>query len=102
MKEGETIFEIKLRITSITNELRCFGEPFLVSNKVHKILKELQNSWISIVDSITRAKDILSLPMDQLIGNIKTYELNKKQGTTVKEGKKVEIHSFEDISKWGD
>ena len=26
--------------------------------------------------------------MDELIGNLQTYEMNKKQGTTVNEGKK--------------
>ncbi|XP_049405388.1 uncharacterized protein LOC125868860 [Solanum stenotomum] len=88
MKEGETIFEMNSRFTSITNELRGLGEPIPVRKQIHKILKVLPKSWESKVDSITEAKDLMTLPMDELIGNLQTYEMNKKQGTTVKEGKK--------------
>ncbi|XP_049406072.1 uncharacterized protein LOC125869660 [Solanum stenotomum] len=42
----------------------------------------------SKVDAITEAKDLKTLSMDELIGNLQTYELNKKQGTNMKEGKK--------------
>ncbi|XP_015159183.1 uncharacterized protein [Solanum tuberosum] len=88
MKECETIFEMNSRFTSITNELRCLGEPIPVSKQVRKILKVLPKSWESKVDAIIEAKDLMTLPMDELIGNLQTYELNKKQGTTVKEWKK--------------
>ncbi|XP_049373989.1 uncharacterized protein LOC125839052 [Solanum verrucosum] len=88
MKEGETIFEMNSRFTSITNELRCQGEPIPVSKQIRKILKVLPKSWESNVDAITEAKDLMTLPMDELIGNLQTYELNKKQETTVKEGMK--------------
>ena len=40
------------------------------------------------MDAIIEAKALMTLPMDELIGNLQTYEMNKKQGTTVKEGKK--------------
>ncbi|XP_049349519.1 uncharacterized protein LOC125814108 [Solanum verrucosum] len=88
MKEGETIFEMNSRFTSITNELRCLGEPIPLSKQVRKILKILPKSWESKVDAITEAKDLKTLSMDELIGNLQTYELNKKQGTNMKEGKK--------------
>ncbi|KAH0698112.1 uncharacterized protein [Solanum tuberosum] len=39
------------------------------------------------VDVITEAKDLKTLSMDELIGNLQTYELNKKQGTNMKEGR---------------
>ncbi|XP_049350219.1 uncharacterized protein LOC125814820 [Solanum verrucosum] len=88
MKEGETIFEMNSRFTSITNELRGLGEPIPVYKQIRKILKVLPKSWESKVDAITKAKDLMTLPMDELIGNLQTYEMNKKQGITVKEGKK--------------
>ncbi|KAH0689613.1 hypothetical protein KY289_016971 [Solanum tuberosum] len=88
MKEGETIFEMNSRFTSITNELRGLGEPIPVSKQIRKILKVLPKSWESKVDAITKAKDLTTLSMDELIGNLQTYEMNKKQGMTLKEGKK--------------
>lgn len=88
MKECETIFEMNSRFTSITNELRFLGESIHVSKKVKKMLKVLPKYWESNVDSITETKDLMTLPMDKLIGNFQTSDLNKKQGTTTKEGKK--------------
>jgi len=88
MKEGETIFEMNSCFTSITNELRCLGEPISTYKQVRKILKVLPNSWESKVNVIIEAKDLMTLPMDELIGNLQTYELNKKQGTNMKEGRK--------------
>ncbi|XP_049391385.1 uncharacterized protein LOC125855684 [Solanum stenotomum] len=88
MEEGETILEMNSRFTSITNELRGLCEPILVSKQVRKILKVLLKSWQSKVDAITEAKDIMTIHMDELIGNLKTYEMNKKQGTTMTEEKK--------------
>jgi len=88
MKEGETIFEMNSRFTAITSELRCISEPIPLSKQVRKILKVLPKSWESKVNAITEAKDLKTLAMDELIGNLQTYELNKQQGTTMKEGKK--------------
>ncbi|XP_049361978.1 uncharacterized protein LOC125826663 [Solanum verrucosum] len=70
MKEGETIFEMNSRFTSITNELRCLGEPIPLSKQVRKILKVLPKSWKSKIDVITEAKDLKTLSMDELIGNL--------------------------------
>ncbi|XP_049406323.1 uncharacterized protein LOC125869989 [Solanum stenotomum] len=39
MKEGETIFEMNSRFTSITNELRGLGKPIPVRKQIRKILK---------------------------------------------------------------
>ena len=30
-------------------------------------------------DAITEAKDLMTLPMDEVIGNLQTYELNKSK-----------------------
>ncbi|KAH0701671.1 hypothetical protein KY285_015949 [Solanum tuberosum] len=73
MKKSETIFEMNSRFTSITNELRCLVIP---------------KSWESKVNEITKAKDLKTVAMDELIGNLQTYELNKQQGTNMNEGKK--------------
>jgi len=76
------------RFTSITNELRCLSEPIHLSKQVRKILRVLPKSWESKVNAITEARDLKVLTMDDLIGKLQTYELNRQQGSTVKEGKK--------------
>ena len=40
------------------------------------------------MNAITEAKDLMTLPMDELLGNLQTYELNRTQGGTRKESKK--------------
>ncbi|XP_049397267.1 uncharacterized protein LOC125861400 [Solanum stenotomum] len=88
MKERETIHEMYTRFSSITNELRCLGEPIHSSKQVRKILRVLPKSWASKVDAITEAKDLKVLTMDTLIGNIQTHEMNRNQDPSRKEVKK--------------
>ncbi|XP_015159851.1 uncharacterized protein [Solanum tuberosum] len=87
-KEGETIHEMNTRFTSITNELRCLGEPIHPRKQVRKILRVLPKSWESKVNVITEVRDLNTLTMDDLIGNLQTYELNRQQRSNVKERKK--------------
>ncbi|XP_049359192.1 uncharacterized protein LOC125823865 [Solanum verrucosum] len=67
MKEGETIHDMHTRFSSITNELRCLGEPIHSSKQVMKILRVLPKSLARKVDAITEAKDLKVLTMDALI-----------------------------------
>ncbi|XP_049347721.1 uncharacterized protein LOC125812241 [Solanum verrucosum] len=86
--EGENIHEKHSRFTSITNELCCLSEPIHPSKKARKILRVFPKSWESKVNAITEARDLKTLTMDDLIGNLQTYELNKLQDSSKKEGKK--------------
>lgn len=79
MKEGESIREIHTRFTSITNELCCLGEAIHPSKQVRKILRILPKSWQSKVDVITKASDLKTLEIGELIGNLQTHKLNKQQ-----------------------
>ncbi|KAH0683294.1 hypothetical protein KY289_021046 [Solanum tuberosum] len=88
MKEGQTIHDMHTRFFSITNELRCLGEPIHPSKKVRKIPRILSKSWASKVDVITEAKDLKVLTMDALIGILQTHEMNRNQDTPKKEVKK--------------
>ena len=88
MKEGESIHDMQTRFSSITNELRCLGEPIPTSKQVRKILRVLPKSWESKVDAITEAKDLKTLTMDELIGNLQTHELNKHHDQSKREVKK--------------
>ncbi|XP_015075551.1 uncharacterized protein LOC107019652 [Solanum pennellii] len=88
MKEGETIHDMYTKLSSITNELRCLGEPISTSKQVSKVLRILPQSWESKVVAITEAKDLKVLRMDALIGNLKTYEMTRSQDLSKKEAKK--------------
>ncbi|XP_069151990.1 intracellular protein transport protein USO1-like [Solanum lycopersicum] len=88
MKEGKTIHDMFTKLSSITNELRSLGEPRSMTKQVRKVLRILPKSWESKVDAITEAKDLKVLTMDALIGNLKTFEMNRNYNLSTKEDKK--------------
>ncbi|XP_019244387.1 PREDICTED: uncharacterized protein LOC109224256 [Nicotiana attenuata] len=79
MEEHELIQEMHTRFTSIINELHSLGEIIPTNKLVRKILSVLPGSWESKVNAITEAKDLQKLTIDELIGNLKTYEMKRKK-----------------------
>ncbi|XP_069151168.1 uncharacterized protein [Solanum lycopersicum] len=79
MAAGETIQDMHTRFTSIINEMYSLGEIVPNGKAVRKLLSVLPETWESKVEAITEARDLDSLGMDELIGNLITYELKKNQ-----------------------
>lgn len=88
MKEGEIVREMHTRFTAIINDLNYLGEDIRPSKQVRKILSILPKSRESKVDAITDARDLQTMTMDELIGNIKTYEIKKQQDKSKNKHKK--------------
>ncbi|XP_070008145.1 uncharacterized protein [Nicotiana sylvestris] len=79
MKEGESIQEMYTRFTTLTNELKSLGIIILKEDKVEKILtRVLPVTWESKINVIQESKNIATLKMDELIGNLTTYELRRQ------------------------
>ncbi|XP_070025768.1 uncharacterized protein [Nicotiana sylvestris] len=79
MKEGETIQEMYTRFTILTNEPKSLGRIILEEDKVEKILtRVLPVSWESKISAIQKSKNITTLKLDELIGNLTTYELRRQ------------------------
>ena len=77
MGDKETVMEMYTRFTHITNELKSLGKSFTTEELVRKILRFLPQSWEAKVMAIQEAKDMESISLDELIGNLQTYELRK-------------------------
>ncbi|XP_070013120.1 uncharacterized protein [Nicotiana sylvestris] len=88
MKEDESIQEMHTCFTSIINELHSLGEIIPTNKLVRKILSVLPGSWESKSNDITKAKDLQKLTIDELIGNLKTYEIKRKKDLERRECKK--------------
>ncbi|XP_070047182.1 uncharacterized protein [Nicotiana tomentosiformis] len=88
MKDDESIQDMHTRFTSIINELHSLGEIIPRNKLVRKILSVLLGSWESKVNAITEAKDLQKLTIDELIGNLKTYEMKKKKDHERREPKR--------------
>ncbi|XP_070050157.1 uncharacterized protein [Nicotiana tomentosiformis] len=79
MKEGDTIQEMYTRFTTLTNKLKSLGRTLLEEDKVEKILtKVLPVSWESKITAIQESKNIATLRLDELMGNLTAYELRRQ------------------------
>ncbi|XP_070019525.1 uncharacterized protein [Nicotiana sylvestris] len=87
MKDDESIQDMHTRFTSIINELHSLGDVIPRNKLVRKILSVLPSSWESKINAITEAKDLQTLTMDELIGNMKTYEMKRKKDSERREPK---------------
>ncbi|XP_075104577.1 uncharacterized protein LOC142178612 [Nicotiana tabacum] len=87
MKDDESIQGMHTRFTSIINELHSLGEIIPRNKLVRKVLSVLSSSWESKVNAITEAKDLQTLTMDELVENLKTYEMKRKKDSEIREPK---------------
>jgi len=75
--DEETVMEMFTRFTHITNELKSLGKSFTTKELVRKILQFLPQSWEAKVTTIQEAKNMNEISLDELIGNLQTYELRR-------------------------
>ncbi|XP_070005005.1 structural maintenance of chromosomes protein 3-like [Nicotiana sylvestris] len=88
MKDDESIQDMHTRFTFIINELHSLGYVIPRNKLVRKILSVLPGSWESKLNAISEAKDLQTLTMDELIGNLNTYEMKRKKDSERREPKK--------------
>ena len=88
------------RFTHITNELKSLGKTFTTEELVRKILRFLPRRWEAKVTAIQEAKDLKTLSLDELIGNLQTYELrrNSQQQEETKKDRGLALKIMEEDS----
>ncbi|GJZ61418.1 hypothetical protein Tco_0617555 [Tanacetum coccineum] len=62
------------RFSTVITSLKALDEGFSSKNYVRKFLKALHPKWRAKVMTIEESKDLTSLSLDELIGNLKVYE----------------------------
>ena len=75
MKDNETIVEIITRFTYIVNGLKALRKTYKELEKVMKILRSLPSKWDAKATAIQEAKDLIKLPLEELIRPLMTYEI---------------------------
>ncbi|GJY41889.1 hypothetical protein Tco_0429159 [Tanacetum coccineum] len=63
----------------LDKNLKALDEDFLSKNCVRKFLRALHPKWSAKVTAIEESKNLTTLPLDELIGNLKVYEKVKKE-----------------------
>ncbi|GJW71099.1 hypothetical protein Tco_0128016 [Tanacetum coccineum] len=82
------------KFNTIITSLKALDEGFSSKNCVRKFLRALHPKWRTKVTTIEESKNLTTLPLDELIGNMKVYEeVIKKDFETVK-GKKEQSRSL--------
>ena len=77
MSDRETIMDMYTPFTHITNELKSLGKTFTTEEMVRKILRFLPKSWEAKVTAIQESKYLKTLSLDELVGNLRTYEFRR-------------------------
>ncbi|GJS88185.1 zf-CCHC domain-containing protein [Tanacetum coccineum] len=84
--EEESIDNGFARFNTIITSLKALDEGFSSKNYARKFLRALHPKWCAKVTTIEESKDLTSLSLDGLIGNLKIYEvIIKKDSEMVKD-----------------
>ncbi|GJU91276.1 hypothetical protein Tco_1303699 [Tanacetum coccineum] len=96
-KEYERIFMCKTAKDiwqSLLITHQALDEGFSSKNYVRKFLRALHPKWRAKVTAIKESKDLSSLALDELIGNLKVHEVVMEKDSEIYRGKKERIKSI--------
>ncbi|GJX36647.1 zf-CCHC domain-containing protein [Tanacetum coccineum] len=82
------------RFNTIITSLKALDESFSTHNHVRKFLRALPTKWRPKVMAIEESKDLSTLPLDELIGNLKVYEVVLEKDSKISKGKKEKYKSL--------
>ncbi|GAV83542.1 UBN2 domain-containing protein, partial [Cephalotus follicularis] len=101
MHDNESINDMFTRFTTIINSLKNLGKSYSNQELVRKILRCLPKSWTPKVTAIEEAKDLSTLPLEQLIGSLMTHETTMKnhEHVEVKKNKSIAFKASKEVSE---
>ncbi|GAV78475.1 UBN2 domain-containing protein, partial [Cephalotus follicularis] len=91
MHNDECISDMFTRFTTIINSLKNLRKSYSNQELVRKILRCLSKNWTPKVTAIEEAKDLSTLPLEQLLGSLMTHETTMKNHEHVEVKKKKSI-----------
>ncbi|CAM8882597.1 unnamed protein product [Rhodiola kirilowii] len=77
MKDSETIPEFNARVLDLSNEAAALGKPIDEERMASKVLRALPPRFDMKVTAIEEMHDITKLKLDELMGSLRTYEMNR-------------------------
>ncbi|GJW51075.1 hypothetical protein Tco_0092426 [Tanacetum coccineum] len=75
------------RFNTIITSLKALDEGYSGKNYVRKFLRDLHPKWRAKVTAIEESKDLTSLSLDELIGNLKVREIIIKKDSEIVKAK---------------
>ena len=92
--EEESIDNAFARFNTIITSLKALDENFSSKNFVRKFLRALHPKWRAKVTAIEESKNLSTLQLDELIGNLKVYEVIIKNDSEMVKGRKESSKSI--------
>jgi hypothetical protein len=92
--EDETIDSAFARFNTIITSLKALDESFCSKNFVRKFLRELHPKWRAKVTAIEESKDLSSMSLGELIGNLKVHEMVMEKYSKIVKDKKQKVKSI--------
>ncbi|GJX60110.1 zf-CCHC domain-containing protein [Tanacetum coccineum] len=92
--EEESIDNAFARFNTIITSLKALDEGFSIKNYVRKFLRALHPKWRAKVTAIEESNDLTSLSLDELIGNLKVYEVIIKNDSEMVKDKREQNRSL--------
>ncbi|GJZ12279.1 zf-CCHC domain-containing protein [Tanacetum coccineum] len=87
ISEDESIDSAFARFNTIITCLKALDEGYSSKNYVRKFLRALHPKWIANVTTIKESKDLTSLFLDELIGNLKVHDMIIKTDSKIVKAK---------------
>ncbi|GKB25155.1 zf-CCHC domain-containing protein [Tanacetum coccineum] len=82
------------RFNTIITSLKALDECFSSKNYVRKFLRALHPKWRAKITAIEESKDLTSLSLDELIRNLKVYEVIINKDSEMVKGKREQSRSL--------
>ncbi|GKD34126.1 zf-CCHC domain-containing protein, partial [Tanacetum coccineum] len=83
----ESIDSAFARFNTIITSLKALDEGYSIKNYVRKFLRALHPKWRAKVTAIEESKDLTSLLLNELIGNLKVHEMIIKKDSEIVKAK---------------
>ena len=101
MSDDESFNEFYAKLNDIVNSTYNLGEIYDQPKIFRKILRSLTENFRPKVIVITESKDVHSIPVDELVGSLQSYELDlpktsKSKSMALKSVDDVEVGGFYD------
>ncbi|GJU91270.1 zf-CCHC domain-containing protein [Tanacetum coccineum] len=87
ISEDESIDSAFARFNTIITSLKALDEGYSSKNYVRKFLRALHPKWRAKVMAIEESKDLTSLSLDELIGNLKVHKMIIKKDSKIVKAK---------------
>ena len=101
MSNDESFDEFYVKFNDIVNSTYNLGGIYDQPKIVRNILRSLTENFRPKVTAITKSKDVDSIPVNELIGSLQSYELDqpktsKSKSMALKSVDDVEVGGFDD------